>query len=79
MPDPAANLPLPSTDDIAALRAIVEGTARATGEEFFQSLVRHLAAAIDVHYAYIDKLAGATTSRACTLAPWGPGTRMSTT
>jgi hypothetical protein len=34
------------SDELAALRAIVEGTARHTGQEFFQSLVRHLAAAV---------------------------------
>ena len=30
-------------DDLRALHAVVEGTARGTGQEFFQSLVRHLA------------------------------------
>jgi PAS domain S-box-containing protein len=40
-------------DDLQALRAVVEGTARGTGQEFFQSLVRHLAKAIDVHYAVV--------------------------
>src|SRR5216683_1568303 len=30
-------------DDLRALRAVVEGTARGTGQEFFRSLVRHLA------------------------------------
>src|SRR5436190_15038306 len=40
-------------DDLRALRAVVEGTARGTGREFFQSLVRHLAEAIDVHYAVV--------------------------
>ena len=29
-------------DEAAALRAIVEGTARQTGQELFQSLVRNL-------------------------------------
>jgi PAS domain S-box-containing protein len=38
-------------DDLHALRAVVEGTAGGTGQEFFRSLVRHLAEAIDVHYA----------------------------
>src|SRR5262249_55507568 len=37
----------PSTDELATLRALVEGTARNTGQEFFQSLVRHLAAAVE--------------------------------
>jgi formate hydrogenlyase transcriptional activator len=40
-------------DDLRALRAVVEGTARGTGQEFFRSLVRHLAEAIDVHYAVV--------------------------
>src|SRR5260370_19759389 len=40
-------------DDLRALRAVVEGTARGTGQEFFQSLVRHLAEAIDVHNAVV--------------------------
>jgi PAS domain S-box-containing protein len=37
-------------DDLHALQAVVEGTAGGTGREFFRSLVRHLAEAIDVHY-----------------------------
>src|SRR5436190_19796553 len=40
-------------DDLRALRAVVEGTARGTGQEFFRSLVRHLAEAIDVPYAVV--------------------------
>src|SRR5262245_50870006 len=40
-------------DDLHALRAVVEGTAAGTGQEFFRSLVRHLAEAIDVHYAAV--------------------------
>src|SRR5262249_39143859 len=38
-------------DDLQALQAAVEGTAAGVGREFFRSLVRHLADAIDVHYA----------------------------
>jgi PAS domain S-box-containing protein len=41
------------SDDLRALHAVVEGTARGTGQEFFQSLVRHLAAAINVPYAVV--------------------------
>jgi PAS domain S-box-containing protein len=59
-------------EEIAALRAIVEGTARATGEAFFQSLVRHLASAIGVGYAFVAEFAGVTT-RVRTIAYWGPG------
>jgi PAS domain S-box-containing protein len=40
-------------DDLRALQAVVEGTAGGTGQEFFRSLVRHLAEAIDVHYATV--------------------------
>jgi PAS domain S-box-containing protein len=40
-------------DDRRALHALVQGTACGTGQEFFQSLVPHLAEAIDVHYAVV--------------------------
>jgi len=40
-------------DDLRALHAVVEGTARGTGQQFFRSLVRHLAEAIDVRYAVV--------------------------
>src|SRR5438045_1762450 len=58
----------PSADELAALRAIVEGTARHTGQEFFQSLVRHLAGAVGTRYAFVAEFAGRT--RARTLAFW---------
>src|SRR5947209_15340515 len=63
------NLPdSPSADELAALRALVEGTVRHTGQEFFQSLVRHLAAAVGTRYAFVAEFVGAT--RARTLAFW---------
>ena len=37
------------------LRAIVEGTATETGEEFFRSLVRHLAQTLNVRYAFVGE------------------------
>jgi formate hydrogenlyase transcriptional activator len=40
-------------EDLRALHAAVEGTAAGTGQEFFHSLVRHLAEAIDMHYAVV--------------------------
>jgi PAS domain S-box-containing protein len=40
-------------DDLGALHAVVQGTARGTGQKFFRSLVRHLADAIGVHYAVV--------------------------
>src|SRR5947209_13971373 len=56
------------SDELGALRAIVEETARHTGQEFFQSLVRHLAAAVGTRYAFVAEFAGGT--RARTLAFW---------
>lgn len=40
-------------DEIAALRAIVEGTVQSIGDAFFRSLVTHLASAMDVSYAFV--------------------------
>src|SRR4051795_8592385 len=56
------------SDELGALRAIVEGTARHPGQEFFQSLVRHLAAAVGTRYAFVAVFAGGTKAR--TLAFW---------
>jgi PAS domain S-box-containing protein len=58
-----------TSDDIPALRAVVEGTAQSTGGEFFQNLVRHLAAAIDAHFAFVAEFAEVNT-RVRTLAYW---------
>src|SRR6266853_510267 len=66
--EPATAVP----DDLDILRAVVEGTAGSTGEQFFQDLVRHLASAIGVPFAAISEFAGATT-RVRTLAFWGRG------
>src|SRR4051812_17340524 len=65
-PDSSPNRDI--SDELGALRAIVEGTARHTGQEFFQSLVRHLAAAVGTRYAFVAEFAGGT--RARTLAFW---------
>src|SRR5262245_26843981 len=58
----------PTTDELAALRAIAEGTAPHTGQEFFRSLVRHLAAAVGTRYAFVAVFTGGTRVR--TLAFW---------
>jgi PAS domain S-box-containing protein len=58
----------PDVDELATLRAIVEGTARSTGQEFYQSLVRHLATAVGTRYAFVAEFAGFM--RARTLAFW---------
>lgn len=52
------------------LRAIVEGTAAVTGGDFFRSLVRHLAAALQVRYAFVAECQDHTRTRARTLAFW---------
>jgi hypothetical protein len=44
------------------LRAVVEGTAAVTGGEFFRSLVRHLARALHVRYAFIAECTDDTKS-----------------
>jgi PAS domain S-box-containing protein len=59
-------------DDLHALRAAVEGTAAGTGEEFFQSLVRHLAEAIGVRYAVVAEFPKAP-PHVRTLAFWEDG------
>jgi PAS domain S-box-containing protein len=59
-------------DDLDVLRAIVEGTAASTGEEFFRDLVRHLASALGVPFAAISEFAGVNT-RVRTLAFWARG------
>jgi formate hydrogenlyase transcriptional activator len=57
----------------ATLRAIVEGLDAAIGERFFAALVRHLAAALGVQYAFVSEIHA---ERTCfrTLAVWGRGT-----
>jgi PAS domain S-box-containing protein len=64
----------PPTDpaEVAALRAIVEGTARHTGEEFFRSLVRNLSAATGVPNAFVAEFADLKT-RIRSLAFWTDG------
>jgi formate hydrogenlyase transcriptional activator len=59
-------------DDLGILRAIVEGTAGSTGEQFFEDLVRHLTSAIGVPFAAISEFAGVNT-RVRTLAFWAHG------
>ncbi len=51
------------------LRSLVKGTAAASGDEFFQSLVEHLAGALGVRFAFVAEFADST-SRVRTLAYW---------
>ncbi len=50
------------------LLAITEGTAAVTGGDFFRSLMRHLAAAFQVRYAFITECTDKTMTRLRTLA-----------
>src|SRR6516164_418421 len=56
------------SEELTALRAIVAGTALHTGEAYFESLVRHLATAVEARYAFVAEFAGGTRVR--TLAYW---------
>ena len=53
-------------------RKIAQGTAHASGIAFFQTLVKHLARAVDAKYAFIAEFAGSNT-RVRTIAYWGEG------
>lgn len=53
-----------------ALRLVVEGTARATGDEFYRSLVKHLARALGLRYVLVAELVGELQDRARTLSVW---------
>jgi PAS domain S-box-containing protein len=53
-----------------ALAAIVEGTSGTTGDDFFRSLVRHLAAALGVTVAFVGRIAGSSLR---TFAVWNDG------
>ena len=54
--EPAAN-----NEELAVLRSLLEGTSHQTGEEFFQSLVRNLAAAVGTKYAFVAEFAKVNT------------------
>lgn len=56
----------------ATLRTIVEGIEAEIGERFFPSLVRHLATALGVQYAFLTEMSEDKT-RFRTLAVWGRG------
>jgi formate hydrogenlyase transcriptional activator len=53
MSDTAISVAPSTQDEVEALRTIVEGTAHATGEEFFQTLVTNLAKLMDARYAFV--------------------------
>ena len=55
---------------VDALQALAVETAAVTGEEFFQALVRQLAAAVGTRYAFVTELVGDKQSRVRVLAMW---------
>jgi len=59
-------------DESSALRMILDGTSHATGENFLQSLVRNLAAALDIQYAFVAEFTELA-SRVRTRALWAKG------
>src|ERR1044071_8062242 len=52
------------------LRSITEGTAAATGGDFFTSLVRHLAKALHTRYSFVAECTDETRTEVRTLAFW---------
>jgi formate hydrogenlyase transcriptional activator len=59
------------SEELTALRAIVEAASHGSGEEYFQAFVRNLARLVDAHYAFIAEFASPeTTTRARTIAFW---------
>ena len=56
-----------------ALRALVAGTAAVSGTDFFRSLVRHLAEALAVKYAFVAEMATPEAPTARVLHLWSDG------
>ena len=54
-----------------AFRDIVEGTSSRVGDEFFRSLVRHLAKALPVKYAFVNECVEIKDFQCSILAGWG--------
>jgi diguanylate cyclase (GGDEF)-like protein len=54
-----------------AFRDIVEGTSSRVGDEFFRSLVRHLAKALPVKYAFVNECVDIKEFQCSTVAGWG--------
>jgi len=53
-----------------ALRAVTEGTAAATGADYFQMMVRHIANAFDARYAFVTECTDRQNTQVRTLAFW---------
>ena len=59
------------TEELTALRAIVETASHSSGEEYFQAFVRNLARALDARYAFVAEFASPEIhTKARTIAFW---------
>src|SRR6516165_10586531 len=59
------------SEELTALRAIVEAASNSSGEEYFQAFVRNLARLVDAHYAFIAEIASPeAANKARTIAFW---------
>jgi GAF domain-containing protein len=68
---PAGGLPA-GRSAAETFRSLAAATADKVGEEFFRQLVKHVALALDVSYAFVAEFAGSPT-RVRTIAHWGRG------
>jgi PAS domain S-box-containing protein len=57
----------------SALQSVAQGVSAATGDEFFQSLVKYLAEALDMEYALVSKLMEQDPDRASTVVVFSQG------
>ena len=73
MPDelPSESAAPLSIGDLAALQTVIEGTASSVGDEYFRSLVRHLAEALGARHAFVSEFT--PPQRIRTLAYWSVG------
>src|SRR5262245_14503031 len=59
------------TEELAALRAIVEAASHGSGEDYFQTLVRTLARVVDTRWAFVAQFSSPEThTKARTIAFW---------
>jgi hypothetical protein len=62
------------TEELTALRAIVEAASHGSGEEYFQALVRNLAHVVESKYALVAEFASPDTQTTARTIAFGPGT-----
>ena len=70
--EPPASGPPAAPRPAETFRSLAAATADKAGVEFFRQLVKHLALALDVSYAFVAEFAGSPT-RVRTIAQWGEG------